>query len=50
MQLTAAAQFAISLGLFVTGMGNAWVFTGLMCAAWLTSAALFARARAEKRG
>lgn len=45
MQLTAAAQFAIGLGLFVTGLGNAWVFTGLMCAAWLTAAALFARAR-----
>ena len=45
MQLAAAAQFVIGLGLSLTGLGNAWVFTGLMCAAWLTSAALFARAR-----
>lgn len=45
MQLAAAAQFVIGLGLSLTGLGHAWVFTGLMCAAWLTAAALFARAR-----
>ena len=45
MCLTALAQLALASWLAVAGHGQAWVFTGVMCAAWLASAALFTRAR-----
>lgn len=45
MRLVAAAQLALAIWLAAAGHGQVWVFTGVMCAAWLVSAGLFARAR-----
>lgn len=45
MRLAAAAQVALAAWLAVAGHGQVWVFTAVMCAAWLLSAQLFARAR-----
>ena len=45
MCLTALAQLSLAVWLAVAGHGQAWVFTGVMCAAWLVAAELFARAR-----
>lgn len=45
MRLTAAVQLALAAWLAAAGHGQVWVFTGLVCAAWLASAAFFARAR-----
>lgn len=45
MRLVALAQLALAIWLAVAGHGHVWVFTGVMCAAWLGSAELFARTR-----
>ena len=47
MRLAAAAQVALAIWLAVAGHGRVWVFTAVMCAAWLLSAQLFARARSR---
>jgi hypothetical protein len=45
MRLAAAAQVALAIWLAVAGHGHVWVFTAVMCSAWLLSSQLFARAR-----
>lgn len=44
MVATAVAQLAVCLYAWLAGMGHVWVFTGVMCALWLTSARLFREA------
>lgn len=41
MAVTALAQLAAGLYVWLDGHGNAFVFTGMMCFAWLVSARLF---------
>lgn len=41
MVATAAAQFGVCLYAWIAGLGQVWVFTGVMCALWLASARLF---------
>lgn len=45
MRLAAVAQLGFALWLWLAGHGQAWVFSGFACAAWLVSAELFARSR-----
>ncbi|HEU0152147.1 MAG TPA: hypothetical protein VFQ84_02250 [Arenimonas sp.] len=41
MVATAAAQLAVCLYAWLAGLGHVFVFTGVMCAAWLAAAWLF---------
>ena len=41
MVATAVAQLAVCLYTWFAGLGYVFVFTGVMCALWLTSARLF---------
>lgn len=50
MRLAALAQAALALWIWLAGYGDAWVFSGFACAAWLASAELFSRACGRSAG
>ena len=50
MVATAVAQLAVCLYAWFAGLGHVFVFTGVMCALWLTSARLFRIAERQARG
>lgn len=50
---TAVMQLGVCVYAWMAGLGHVWVFTGVMCALWLTSARLFhhaAQLQAKRAG